>query len=120
RTPTAIRIANAAGFLGDSIDAPLRTVQASRVDYLTLEYLAELTMSILARLREKDPKAGYAQDFLRVLETLVGELKAQKQLHVVTNAGGVNPQACAMAAGKLLCAAGLEDTRLAAVEGDDL
>ncbi len=118
--PTSIRIANAAGFLGDAIDAPLRTVQATRLDYLTLEYLAELTMSILARLREKDPRAGYAQDFLRVLDSLMGELAAQPQLHIVTNAGGVNPPACAIAAGSLLCKAGLAETPLAVVDGDDM
>ena len=62
------KIANAAGFLGDNLDAPRRLVEAAEVDYLTLEYLAELTLSILARLREKDPQAGYAADFLDVLE----------------------------------------------------
>ncbi len=94
-----IRIANAAGFWGDSVAAPLRTVRATKLDFLTLEYLAELTMSILARQREKDPTAGYATDFLRVLSSLTEELARQPQLHIVTNAGGMNPAACAAAAG---------------------
>jgi hypothetical protein len=115
-----IRIANAAGFWGDSVAAPLRTVRASALDFLTLEYLAELTMSILARQREKDPTAGYATDFLRVLASLAEELAGQPQLHIVTNAGGMNPAGCAGAAARILCQAGLEATPLAVVDGDDL
>jgi hypothetical protein len=65
-----LRVANGAGFLGDNLDAPRRLVEAAEVDYLTLEYLAELTMSILARLREKNPAAGYANDFITVLRSL--------------------------------------------------
>ena len=93
-----IRIANGAGFLGDNLDAPRLLVENAQVDYLTLEYLAELTMSILARQREKDPATGYAADFLEVLRSLLPALKAQPQLKIVTNAGGMNPQACAAAA----------------------
>lgn len=115
-----IRIANAAGFWGDSVAAPLRTVRATTLDFLTLEYLAELTMSILARQREKDPNTGYATDFLRVLSGLTGELAQQPQLHIVTNAGGMNPTACTVAAARVLCDAGLEATLLATVDGDDL
>ena len=63
----SIRIANGAGFLGDWIDAPRRLVERAEVDYLTIEHLAELTMSILARQREKDPNAGYAEDFLDIV-----------------------------------------------------
>ena len=102
-----IKIANGAGFLGDNLDAPRLLVEAAKVDYLTLEYLAELTMSILARQRQKDPAAGYARDFLDVLRSLVPALIAQPQLKIVTNAGGVNPTACAVAAAKLLDEHGL-------------
>ena len=104
-----IRIANGAGFLGDNLDAPRLLVENAEVDYLTLEYLAELTMSILARKREKDPATGYAGDFLDVLRSLLPALKAQPQLKIVTNAGGMNPQACATAAAKILNEAGLGD-----------
>src|SRR6185295_4522938 len=93
-----IRVANGAGFLGDSLDAPRRLVESAEVDYLTIEHLAELTLSILARQREKDPAAGYAEDFLDVLRSLCPALAAQPQLRIVTNAGGMNPLSCAAAA----------------------
>ena len=115
-----LRIANAAGFFGDNLDAPRLTVERAEVDYLTLEYLAELTMSILARIREKNPQAGYAADFLTVLESLTPALSAQPQLKIVTNAGGMNPHACAAAAAKILCDAGLGETQIGIVDGDDL
>lgn len=115
-----LRIANAAGFLGDQLDAPRLLVEAATVDYLTLEYLAELTLSILARLREKDPQAGYANDFLDVLESLCPALKAQPQLRIITNAGGMNPEACARRAGAILQSAGLGELHIGVVTGDDL
>ncbi len=114
------KIANGAGFLGDNLDAPRRLVEAAEVDYLTLEYLAELTLSILARVREKAPAAGYAADFLDVLDSLVPVLKAQPRLKLVTNAGGGNPTSCARAAAQILVKAGLGDTPLGVVTGDDL
>src|SRR5262245_12044274 len=114
------RIANGVGFLGDNLDAPRLLVERAAVDYLTLEYLAELTMSILARQREKDPAAGYAGDFIEVLQSLVPALKTQPQLKIITNAGGVNPIACAVAAGKVLQEAGLGSTLMGVVDGDDL
>jgi hypothetical protein len=115
-----LRIANAAGFLGDNLDAPRLTVEAAQVDYLTLEYLAELTMSILARQREKNPRLGYAEDFITVLVSLVPALTHQPQLRIVTNAGGVNPLACARAAGAVLVGSGLSARRIGVVTGDDL
>lgn len=122
-----VRIANAAGFWGDNLDAPRITVANSResgksLDYLTLEYLAELTMSILARQRQKDPNAGYATDFITVLGDLIPELKQHNStpLKIVTNAGGMNPTACAKAAAKLLNEATLDDTKIGIVSGDDL
>jgi hypothetical protein len=115
-----IRIANGAGFLGDSPSAPRRLVEGAEVDVLTLEYLAELTMSILARLRAKDPNAGYANDLIVVLEDLLPALRAQPQLKIVTNGGGVNPIACAKAAGKLLTQAGFGDEKIGVVTGDDI
>ncbi|MDA7978690.1 MAG: DUF1446 domain-containing protein [Pirellulales bacterium] len=115
-----LRIANAAGFLGDNLDAPRLTVQKAAVDYLTLEYLAELTMSILARVREKNPAAGYAADFLTVLRSLIPALKSQPRLKIVTNAGGMNPHACAAEAASILRDAGLGGVRIGIVTGDDL
>ena len=115
-----LRIANGAGFLGDNIDAPRRLVEGAEVDYLTLEHLAELTLSILARLRQKDPNAGFATDFIDVLNSLTPALKSQSQLKIITNAGGMNPPRCAHAAATLLVAAGLGDTKIGVVTGDDL
>lgn len=115
-----IHIANGAGFLGDNLDAPRLLVEKAEVDYLTLEYLAELTLSILARLRERSPEAGYAADFLDVLRSLAPALYLQPQLKIVTNAGGMNPRACAAAAGKLLAENGSADLPLGVALGDDL
>lgn len=115
-----IRIGNGAGFWGDNLDAPRRLVESAELDYLTLEYLAELTLSILARLREKDAAAGYAHDFLPVLKSLVPALMTQSKLKIVTNAGGMNPASCASAAAKILNEAGLGDVRIGVVSGDDL
>ncbi len=115
-----LRIANGAGFLGDWPLAPRRLVERARVDYLTIEHLAELTMSILARLREKDPAAGYAEDFLDIVRSLVPALKSQPQLKIIANSGGMNPPACARAAAKVLKEAGLGDVPIGCVTGDDL
>jgi hypothetical protein len=115
-----IRIGNGCGFWGDNLDAPILLARDGRLDYLTLEYLAELTMSILALQKQRDPQAGYATDFVDVLERLVPILKEQPRLKIITNAGGMNPDACALRARAVLAAAGLEDRRLATVQGDDL
>ncbi len=113
-----IRIGNGCGFWGDSVDAPVRLADAGWLDYLTLEYLAELTMSILARLRQRDPAAGYATDFTDVLPRLAPHLAGG--LKVVTNAGGMNPRACAEKARDILASAGLSHLKVGVVAGDDL
>src|SRR5205814_4635456 len=100
-------IGNGCGFWGDNLDAPIILAERGRLDYLTLEYLAELTMSILALQKQRDPEAGYAGDFLSVLERLLPHLRAQPQLKVITNAGGMNPAGCAEKARALLHRAGL-------------
>ena len=115
-----VRIGNGCGFWGDNLDAPIFLAEQGNLDYLTLEYLAELTMSILALQKHKDPGAGYASDFLDVLQRLTPALRKQLRLKVVTNAGGMNPQACAAEAKLILDKAGLQDRRIAVVYGDDL
>ncbi|MEX2015051.1 MAG: acyclic terpene utilization AtuA family protein, partial [Candidatus Hydrogenedentales bacterium] len=115
-----IRIGNAAGFWGDSLGAPRQLCEQSSLDYLTLEYLAELTMSILAHQQSADPAAGYVSDFPIVLESLLPCLKSQPKLRIVTNAGGINPAGCARKAAEILQNAGLGDAVVAAVGGDDL
>jgi len=120
RGPDSVRIGNGAGFWGDNLDAPARLAEAGALDFLTLEYLAELTLSMLAHQRRRDPEAGYVPDFPETLKRLVPSLKAQPALKVVTNAGGLNPEACARAAARHLAEAGMGDTRIAWVLGDDV
>ena len=115
-----VKIGNGAGFWGDSLDAPHRLAEAGRLDYLTLEYLAELTMSILAYQKSRDPQAGYVTDFPTVVQSLIGALKAQPNLKIVTNAGGINPLGCAASVGRLLADEGLSDVAIGVVTGDDL
>ncbi len=116
----AVRIGNGCGFWGDNLDAPLMLTRAGRLNYLTLEYLAELTMSILAQQQQRDPEAGFAGDFLDILERLVPVLRQQPGLKIVSNAGGMNPWACAKKARAILAREGLTDRPVAAVTGDDL
>src|SRR5262245_25612045 len=115
-----VRIGNGCGFWGDNVDAPIRLAEAGQLDYLTLEYLAELTMSILAIQKQRKPDAGFASDFLDVLERLCPILKGQPNLKVVTNAGGMSPVGCAALARDILHHAGLGDRTIAVVQGDDL
>src|SRR5439155_8432986 len=114
-----VRIGNGCGFWGDNLDAPVLLARDGRLDYLTLEYLAELTMSILAAQKQRDGQAGFAVDFLDVLERLAPVWKQQPNLKVVTNAGGMNPGACAARARSVLQKAGL-GVRVAVIQGDDL
>src|SRR3989440_7652364 len=117
-----VRIGNGCGFWGDNIDAPVRLAAAVELDYLTLEYLAELTMSILALQKQRDPGAGFATDFPPVLYRLATELARQpggmgRFPKVVTNAGGMNPRGCAEKAREALRDAGVS-RRFAVVTGD--
>src|SRR5262245_3421448 len=115
-----VRIGNGCGFWGDNVDAPIRLAESGALDYLTLEYLAELTMSILALQKQRQSEAGYASDFLDVLERLTPSLIKQPRLKIVTNAGGMNPTACAARTRQILDRAGLKDRVIAIVQGDDL
>src|SRR5690242_15197120 len=111
----SIRVGNGAGFWGDNLDAPRLLAERGQLDYLTLEYLAELTLSILAHQRSRNPQAGFISDFPVVLESLLPALAAQPKLKIVTNAGGMAPQECARQAGAVLARAGLSTIRVAAV-----
>src|SRR5438067_8199485 len=115
-----VRIGNGCGFWGDNLDAPVRLAEKGQLDYLTLEYLAELTMSILALQKQRRPDAGFATDFLDVLERLGPLLKDQPRLKIITNAGGMNPLACAAKARDILDRAALHDRGIAVVSGDNL
>src|ERR1700679_30684 len=109
-----IRIANGQGFWGDWREAAVRLVEQGPIDFLVLDYLAEVTMSILQKQRQENPALGYARDFPPLLGRLADKLK-DRYIKVVANAGGVNPVACAHAV--MQAAPGL---KVAVVHGDDV
>jgi hypothetical protein len=116
--PDVVRIANASGYWGDDPEALARQVRGGPIDYLTLDFLAEITMVILERQRERNPELGYAYDFVRMLEPVLPEVVA-RGIRVVANAGGVNVPACAARIAAACRAKQLAPT-LAMVHGDDL
>jgi hypothetical protein len=89
-----IRIANGQGFWGDWLEAPVRLVEQGPIDYLALDYLAEITMSILQKQKQADPNLGYARDFPPLIARIAGHIR-ERGVRVIANAGGVNPIACA-------------------------
>jgi hypothetical protein len=115
-----VRVAAGQGFWGDSLDAPRRQVDGGVVDYLMLDYLAEVTMSILQKQKERDPRLGYARDFVGAMASVLPAVVA-RGVHVVANAGGVNPLACAEAIRALAVKEGVAGrVRVGVVTGDDL
>lgn len=114
----AVRIANCSGFYGDRLSAMREMLTGGDVDYLTGDYLAELTMLILGRDRMKNPGRGYAKTFLTQLEDCLGEAR-NRGVRIVANAGGLNPAGLADAIRGLAERLGI-DARVAHVEGDDL
>ncbi|BBX31519.1 hypothetical protein MMAG44476_26629 [Mycolicibacterium mageritense DSM 44476 = CIP 104973] len=116
--PGAVRIGNCSGFYGDRLAAMHEMLTGGELDYLTGDYLAELTMLILARDRAKNPERGYAKTFLRQLEESLG-LALDQGVKIVANAGGLNPAGLAAAVRALAERLGL-NARVAHVEGDDL
>jgi hypothetical protein len=115
-----IRIGNGSAFWGDSQEAPLQLLRSGPLDYLTLDYLAEITMSILQKLRARDPRAGYAHDFVGLMKRCARDM-VERGVKVVTNAGGINPQACAEAVAAALEAAGYgKRIKIGVVSGDDI
>ncbi|MFI5007677.1 MAG: acyclic terpene utilization AtuA family protein [Solirubrobacterales bacterium] len=113
-----LRIANSSGFYGDRFAAPLEMLEGGSIDVLTGDYLAELTMFILWKGRQKDPSAGYAVTFLKQMEQTLG-LALARGVKIVTNAGGLNPAGLAARLCELASRLGLS-LRVAHVEGDDL
>lgn len=115
-----VRVASGQGFWGDWLEAPRRQVEGGQVDYLMLDYLAEVTMSILQKQKERDPKMGYARDFLGAIESVLPGI-VERGVKVIANAGGVNPRACADALLELADRKGARGKlTLGVVTGDDL
>jgi hypothetical protein len=119
RARLPVRIGGASGFWGDSSTGAPQLVQHGAIDYLVFDYLAELTMSLLAGARLKNPEAGYATDFVSVAMASVLPQVLARGIRVISNAGGVNPQACAKALRQLAASQGLT-LKIAVVSGDDL
>jgi len=109
-----IRIANGQGFWGDWLEAPVRLIEQGPIDYLILDYLAEVTMSILQKQKQADPQLGYARDFPLLMARIAKRLR-ERNVKVIANAGGVNPVACAREVRRLA-----PDLRVAVVLGDDV
>ncbi|MES2614804.1 MAG: acyclic terpene utilization AtuA family protein [Bdellovibrionota bacterium] len=115
----SILIGNAGGYWGDDPYALRRQVYGDlKLDYISIDFLAEITMSILQKQKAKDPSAGYARDFITALEPVLAECLKRK-IKIITNAGGVNPNACAQALFLLAKKLNL-DLRVAVVDGDDI
>src|ERR1043165_7861883 len=91
-----IRVAAGQGFWGDLLDAPVRQVEEGPIDYLMLDYLAEVTMSIMQKQRARDPNAGFARDFVSLMKEILPAC-VQRNIRVIANAGGVNVPGCANA-----------------------
>ena len=113
-----IKIANGQGFWGDSIDAPYNLVKYGQIDYLTLDYLAEVTLSIMQRQKLKNSDRGYATDFIDLMKRIIVDIK-EKNIKIITNAGGVNPEVCK---NKLLELAKTlnVDIKVTIIKGDDI
>ena len=119
-TQRTVRVAAGQGFWGDWLEAPVRQVQGGPIDYLMLDYLAEVTMSIMQKQKSRDPKLGYARDFVPLMERILPDVAA-KGIRVTSNAGGVNPRACAEAVREVARNLGLSrKVRIALVTGDDI
>jgi len=115
-----VRVAAGQGFWGDWLEAPRRQVEGGPIDYLMLDYLAEVTMSILQKQKERDPSMGYARDFVGAMESVFPAV-ATRGVRVIANAGGVNPPACAAAVREAARKQGVSDrVRIGVVTGDDI
>ncbi|MFL5551522.1 MAG: acyclic terpene utilization AtuA family protein [Gemmatimonadaceae bacterium] len=115
-----VRVAAGQGFWGDDLDAPRRQVEGGPIDYLMLDYLAEVTMSILQKQKERDPSLGYARDFVGAMESVLPAV-VERGVKVIANAGGVNPLACAAAVKTMADKRGASgELRIGVVTGDDL
>ena len=114
----AIRIANGQGFWGDSLDAPRNLLKYGNIDYLTLDYLAEVTLSIMQKQKLKNPNLGYAKDFVNLVVENFDDIK-NNNIKIISNAGGVNPYACKKTILENLSNLN-QSLKIAIVSGDDI
>ncbi|HET7110360.1 MAG TPA: acyclic terpene utilization AtuA family protein [Gemmatimonadales bacterium] len=116
----SIRVAAGQGFWGDWLEAPVRQVNDGPIDYLMMDYLAEVTMSIMQKQKGRNPAMGYARDFPQVMERIL-PVMVERGIRVTSNAGGVNPRGCAQAVLDAARRAGLQGkVRVGLVTGDDI
>ena len=113
-----VNIANGQGFWGDSIQAPIDLVKNANIDYLTLDYLAEVTMSIMQKQKNKNSKQGYANDFVEFISNVSDDI-IKKNIKIITNAGGVNPEECSKKL-KELFLKNNSKIKIGIVEGDNI
>src|SRR5215210_1802864 len=114
------RIASGQGFWGDMLDAPVRQVEGGQIDYIMLDYLAEVTMSIMQKQRARDPSAGYARDFVPLMRQILPRC-VERNIRVTANAGGVNVEGCAEAVRDVARELGLAGRlKIGTVTGDDI
>ncbi|HEX3556422.1 MAG TPA: acyclic terpene utilization AtuA family protein [Thermoanaerobaculia bacterium] len=114
-----IRIGNGQGFWGDNVDAPVELLRGGPIDYIGMDYLAEVTLSIMMRQKLRNPKLGYATDFIGFIRRVLPEL-TKRNVRILTNAGGLNPRACRNRIFELARDLGVKGLRVGVVEGDDL
>ena len=114
-----IRIASGQGYWGDWQEAPLLQVSSGPIDYLVMDYLAEITMSILQKQKSRNPDLGYAKDFIPLMKKLLPDL-VEKNITLIANAGGVNPTGCVNVIREIADNSGFKDLKIAAVYGDDI
>ncbi|MCU0238077.1 MAG: DUF1446 domain-containing protein [Pyrinomonadaceae bacterium] len=115
---TKVRVAGGQGFWGDLLTAPVEQVRRGQIDYLMLDYLAEVTMSILQKQRARNPEMGYARDFVDLMREILPDI-VEKNIKVLANAGGVNVRGCAEAVKKVAEELGLK-VKIGIIEGDDI
>ncbi len=114
-----IKIASGQGFWGDLIDAPYHQVTKGNIDYLVMDYLAEVTMSILQKQKNKNPKLGYAKDIPELMKRIL-PVCIDKKIKIITNGGGVNPISCAESIIEVAKNIGINKLKIAVVLGDDI
>lgn len=114
-----IRIASGQGFWGDLLEAPYYQVTKGPIDYLVMDYLAEVTMSILQKQKKRDPRLGYARDIPELMKRIL-PICVEKDIKIITNGGGVNPVACAEEVKKVALELGIKNLKIGVVLGDDI